>query len=526
VHKLTLVVTVVCAFASTAAAERYIVTLAPSSTSGPVAKVADIHAEIDRVAATQGAQVRRRYTHALRGFSATMTPQQAFALAASPDVLSVELDGTVHAFATQNSPPSWGLDRVDQAALPLDTKYAQPADGTGVRVYVVDTGLFATHLDIVTKQLPGEDFVDDGMGTDDCHGHGSHVSGTVAGELFGIAKHAKVIPVRVLDCNGSGTTEQVVAGLDYIAMTAPAGSVVNMSLGGGPQPALDTAVKNVVAKGVTVVVAAGNENQNACNVSPARVPEAITVGATTMADARASFSNFGTCVDIFAPGQDIPSLGIGSLNDVQVFSGTSMASPHVAGVAALYLSANPGKTPAQVAAALTMGSIPNKVTSPGTGSPNKLLNVNFIDVAPEATIEIPDDGATVPPTFVVQAKVTDSNIAKVEITCDGVPMGSATMGPYVFTLTNVAVGAHVLTLTATDAGNRQTSAMITVNVFDAGTGSGSGSGSDSGSGSGSGSDIDDPKSPDESGGCSASTGAASMWSLLMLVAFARRRWRG
>jgi uncharacterized protein (TIGR03382 family) len=501
-----------------------VVTLAPSH-QGPIVNVADVHADIDRVAAIQGAQVRHRYTHALRGFSATMTPQQAFALAATPGVLSVELNGTVHAFATQNLPPSWGLDRVDQPTLPLDTKYAQPTDGTGVSVYVVDTGLLATHTDIAAKQLAGQDFVGDGFGTDDCHGHGTHVAGTVAGELFGIAKGAKVIPVRVLDCNGSGTTEGVVAGLDYIALTAPAGSVVNMSLGGGPQLALDTAVRNVVLKGITVVVAAGNENQVACNVSPARVPEAITVGATTITDARASFSNYGTCVDIFAPGQDIPSLGIDSNSDVKVYSGTSMASPHVAGVAALFLSANPGKTPAQVAAALTMGSIPNQVTMVGLGSPNKLLNVSFVDVAPQATIEIPTDGATVPSSFAVQAKVIDSNISKVEITVDGIAMGSATMPPYVFQLANISAGAHVIELAATDAGMHETTARITVHVLDAGPGSGNGSGSGTGSGSGSDGTADMPGSPEETGGCTAGTSATGVWTLLVLAAFVRRRRR-
>jgi len=243
-------------------------------------------------------------------------------------------------------------------------------------VYVIDTGIYAGHSDFGGRAAVGTDTVGDGQdGNDDCQGHGSHVAGTIAGKTWGLAKKANVVGVRVLDCQGSGTTESVVAGIEWVTANAKKPAVANMSLGGGADDALDAAVRRSVESGVTYAVAAGNESADACGVSPAREPSALTAGATDDRDGKASFSNFGECVDVFAPGVDIESVQIGSPDGFTTMSGTSMASPHVAGAAALYLGEKPDATPADVATALTTNATPDKVQNPGEGSPNKLLYV-------------------------------------------------------------------------------------------------------------------------------------------------------
>jgi subtilisin family serine protease len=280
---------------------------------------------------------------------------------------------------TQDGPASWGLDRIDQRRLPLDESYSPEGGGSGATAYVIDTGIRASHEDFGGRARSGYDFVDDDANAADCHGHGTHVAGTVGGTDYGVAKGADVVGVRVLDCRGSGTTSQVVAGIDWVTEHAARPAVANLSLGGGPDGVLDDAVRRSIDSGVTYSIAAGNGNllgwpQDACGTSPARVPEAITVGATDRDDARASFSNTGSCVDLFAPGVDIISASIGSDSATDTLSGTSMAAPHVTGVAALYLAGHPSAGPAQVRDAVVNAATDGAVGDPRAGSPDRLLH--------------------------------------------------------------------------------------------------------------------------------------------------------
>ncbi|KAA9162345.1 S8 family peptidase [Amycolatopsis acidicola] len=328
---------------------------------------------VDALAGKLGGVVHQKFSTALHGYSATMSEAQAKRAAADPAVAYVEQDHVFSIAATQTNPPSWGLDRVDQRSLPLDSSYTYSTTASNVHAYIIDTGINLTHTDFGGRAKSGYDFVDNDSNATDCNGHGTHVAGTVGGSTYGLAKGVQLTAVRVLDCSGSGSYAGVIAGIDWVAQNAVKPAVANMSLGGSASTSVDNAVKSAIAAGVTFAVAGGNESTSACNSSPARTAEAITVGATTSTDARASYSNYGSCLDIFAPGSSIKSDWIGSTTATNTISGTSMATPHVTGAAALYLATHTTATPATVRNALVAAGTTGKVTSAGSGSPNVLL---------------------------------------------------------------------------------------------------------------------------------------------------------
>ena len=326
------------------------------------------------VAKANGGRVLDNFGAVLNGFAAKLPDAAVDKLRSNPDVAYIEADQRFSIDATQ-SPATWGLDRIDQRNLPLSNGYTYNATGSGVTAYIIDTGIRASHSQFGGRVGSGYTAISDGNGTNDCNGHGTHVAGTVGGATYGVAKQVTLRPVRVLDCAGSGSTTGVIAGVDWVTSHHAAGTpaVANMSLGGGVSSALDTAVTNSINDGVTYAVAAGNENTNACNGSPSRVGAALTVGSTTSTDARSSFSNYGSCLDLFAPGSNITSAWYTGDTATNTISGTSMATPHVAGVAALYLQGAPTSSAATVGSAVVNGATSGVVTGAGTGSPNRLL---------------------------------------------------------------------------------------------------------------------------------------------------------
>ncbi|HEY8985969.1 MAG TPA: S8 family peptidase [Streptomyces sp.] len=361
---------VIAAGSPTAVKDSYIVTL--KTRAGFKSASASGKSLIKRY----GGKVDKTFGAALNGYTATLSAKEARRLAADPSVASVEQNQTVRITDTTQSSAPWGLDRIDQSSLPLSNTYTYPdSAGSGVTAYVIDTGVRITHSQISGRASYGYDAVDGDSVASDGNGHGTHVATTIAGSTYGVAKKAKIVAVRVLDNDGSGTTAGVIEGVDWVTANHSGPSVANMSLGGGTSSSLDTAVRNSIASGVTYAVAAGNSNANASSSSPARVTEAITVGATTSSDARASYSNYGSVLDIFAPGSSITAGWYTSDTATNTISGTSMATPHVAGAAAVYLASHTSATPSQVATALVNGSISGVVTSPGSGSPNRLLKL-------------------------------------------------------------------------------------------------------------------------------------------------------
>ena len=339
-----------------------------------------------RVAATSAALARRyggavvdNYTSAVTGFHARMSRLQARRLAANPAVRSVEQDARVTADVTTQTKPTWGLDRIDQGKLPLSGTYTYRS-AAGVTAYVLDTGIRISARDLEGRARNGYDFIDNDKVAQDCNGHGTHVAGTIGGKTYGVAKDVQLVAVRVLDCKGSGSYSAIIKGIDWVTRNAVKPAVANMSLGGSTSKTLNDAVKKSIEAGVTYAVAAGNDNRDACKQSPASQPDAITVAATDSADARASFSNFGACVDLFAPGVRIASLSAKSDTGTTTMSGTSMASPHVAGAAALVLGAYPAYTPKQVRDALVANASANRV-SDRAGSPNRLLDSMWLNAA-------------------------------------------------------------------------------------------------------------------------------------------------
>jgi len=351
-----------------------------------------------QLAQQHGARLLHSYNSALKGFAAVLSPAAVRALRNNPNVDYIEQDSTVSLNIPLGAAPetpidqlqisaTWGLDRIDQRDRPLSSTYEYRYTGAAVHAFIVDTGIRPTHTDMAGRvSASGFTAISDGRGSNDCNGHGTHVAATVGGSTWGVAKGASLVPVRVLDCAGAGSTSGVIAGLDYVARDTRRPAVANLSLGGGASTAMDNAVANTVASGVTVVVAAGNNNKNACNYSPARAPSALTVGATTSADARASYSNFGSCLDLFAPGSAITSAWYTSDTATASLNGTSMAAPHVAGVAALALAADPTATPAAVTSFVLDNATLNKVTSSGSGSPNRLVYALAGGTPPQASV--------------------------------------------------------------------------------------------------------------------------------------------
>jgi uncharacterized protein (TIGR03382 family) len=477
--------------------------------------------EVARLATAHHADVKHQYGAAIRGFSAHMTEADALALA-DDDAVEMIVPNTREYLDEIQMNAEWGLDRIDQRTLPLDKKFVDFGDGEGVTVYVVDSGVRPTHDELVGRVLPG--FYAAGTSAydaltattplppGDCNGHGTHVAGTIAGTTYGIAKRAKIVPVRAFSCNGGGATADTLAGIDWIIKNKKPNSVANFSIGGPPNDARELAVRNLIAAGITVVVAAGNENIDACMKGPAREPLAITVAASDVTDKRAFYSNYGSCVDIFAPGGggpnalEIKSAGITSDSSTALKSGTSMATPHVTGTAAVYLAMNPGATPAQVTEALLAGSVGERI-SDLKGSPNKLLQLQFVDkVAPEAAFVSPAPDAKVAQSFTVELVATDDHLASVELQVDGASIGTASEEWSSFDVANLVPGKHELTLIATDMAGTTTTKTIAITV-------------------------DDPNAPDPyaDGGviasCSTSGAAGGLPLALLGLAFCFRRRR-
>lgn len=362
---------------------RYIVVLKKGIAQKAVAgkAVRDVAAALQQ---SYGGKILRTYEHALEGFVIDLPTEESLsALRADSRIDYVEPDRISKIVATQNN-PTWGLDRVDQRNLPLNQTYNYPNQaGSGVHAYVLDTGIYAAHPEFAlpgggSRVIPGVDFVDNDADPDDCHGHGTHVAGTIGSTTYGVAKQVTLHSVRVCDCLGNCPNSAIINGVDYVTNNHLSPAVANMSVGGGFSQAMNTAVTNSIAAGVTYAVAAGNFSSDACYVSPASTPDALTVGGTDSTDHIYVFSDTGTCLDLFAPGVSVTSTWIQPAL-TNTIDGTSMASPHVAGAAALYLGAHPTESPAQVSAAIIAQATPNVVVNPGTGSPNRLLYTGFLN---------------------------------------------------------------------------------------------------------------------------------------------------
>jgi len=378
---------------------------APHVSSAPIANqyivtftsdVDDVPGTARRLVAQSNAVSLFTYTAALHGFAARMSPEAAAALAHNPNVARVEQD-VITAHAADAYPLPWGLDRVDQRSLPLDGHYTSSATGAGVNVYIIDSGLRTTHVEFGGRAFSAFSSISDGLGTTDCYGHGTFVAGVVGAADFGVAKQATLHAVRVLDCSGAGTYSGIIAGIDWVTAHRLLPAVANMSLHTPASASVNTAVANSIASGVVYVVAAGNQGGDACSYSPASAPAALTVGATTWSDTQSSYSNSGSCLDLYAPGDAITATGQTSDTAVMTGSGTSASAPHVAGAAALYLQANPAATPAQVSQAILSTATTGALSQLGAGSPNVLLYTGALAGSIVAPAPAPAPAAT-PPT--------------------------------------------------------------------------------------------------------------------------------
>ncbi|MFY1573766.1 S8 family peptidase [Verrucosispora sp. WMMD703] len=472
--------TVRSAGGATAVKDSYIVVFKDSEVSRTA-----VGSSVDRLLRRHGGATARTYSAAVRGAEVRVSARAAARIAADPAVAYVEQNHVVSLAGTQTNPPSWGLDRIDQRNLPLNSSYTYPNTATNVTSYVIDTGIRTTHSDFGGRATWGTNTVD--SNNTDCNGHGTHVAGTVGGSAYGVAKATRLVAVKVLNCSGSGTNAGVIAGIDWVTANAVKPAVANMSLGGGANTSVDNAVINSINSGVTYAVAAGNGNafgqrQNACNYSPARAAAAITVGATQSNDAAASFSNYGTCVDILAPGVSITSAWHTSNTATNTISGTSMASPHVAGAAALVLSANPSWTPQQVRDYLVNNATPNVVSNVGSGTPNRLLYVVNGDTPPPAN----DFSVSVSPTSgsvtagssasaTVSTATTNGSAQSVSLSASGLPSGAtASFSPAtvtsggsstltISTSASTPAGTYPVTVTGTAAsGTRSATYSLTV----------------------------------------------------------------
>ena len=357
--------------------------------------VKDVDAATEELMWNRRSAIEQTYRYALKGFAAKLSQAQADSISRNPKVALVQPDIRVKAqAATIQSDPDWGLDRMDEHAYPLDDRYAYGATGAGVNVYVIDGGVRLTHEEFGGRAHFAFDAFG-GSGTD-CQGHGTHVAGTIAGGTYGVAKKANIYSVKVLDCNGNSELSKIVAGVDWVTGHRKLPAVANMSLGSVANSIFDDFVRESIASGVTYVTSAGNDNSSACNQSPARVSQVITVASTDPNDYRSSWSNYGSCVDIFAPGNSITSAFNTSDYATRVMGGTSMASPHVAGAAALYLSVHPSASPSTVQSALLANSTYGYVKN-ASGSPNRIIYTGFITSSSTTTSDpapTTSDGST------------------------------------------------------------------------------------------------------------------------------------
>ncbi|WP_018682908.1 S8 family peptidase [Actinokineospora enzanensis] len=437
-----------------------------------------VSAAATSMAQRYGGTVQNTYDAVFNGFSATMSADAAANVARDPGVQYVQQATRVRIADTQSNPPNWGDDRIDQNALPLNQTYNYPANaGQGAHVYVLDTGINPNHVDFTGRILPGYDFVDKDNAPTDCHGHGTHVSGTAVGTTYGVAKKATVTAVRVLDCGGSGSNDNIIAGLNWVKTNAVKPAVVNYSVGCYQRcsdSTIDNAVKSLIASGIQWVQAAGNANDNACYFSPQKLPEAITVGNVSRTDARNGTSNYGSCLDLFAPGTDIVSADYRTNTGTATMTGTSMASPHTAGAVAVYLGQHPDATPAQVRDALVNNGTTGKLTGIGSGSPNVLLYTAFMNggTNPDnVTVAKPaDQTATVGTPFSLTNSATGGT-APYTWSATGLPDG-LTIATDTGTVsgTPTAAGTSNVTVTAKESGGKTGTATFAITVSPGGGG--------------------------------------------------------